>query len=512
MKIKNIIISTGSALLMLMSFSCDEDFLDKNPLDQISSETFWTSEDDVEMALAGSYARLRSGFLGYERPYLDCLSDNAAARSESYFDLPSVAIGNLSPNTSGGRGGFFPKFYNVPYDGISTFNFFLENIDKASSVDANQRNIYKGEVQFLRALLYFDLVQSFGDVILYPESPENVEESKKAKSSKEDVLSFIHEDLNIAIANLPNEPYTGHAVKGSAMALKAKVFLYEQKWTEAANLSMDIINSGIFSLSDDYSLMFLSAGQENNPEIMFSVKYLSPNSPQHSIEGMDVEFGWYGSISPYQDLADDYELTDGLPMSESPLYDPENPYQNRDPRLDMTMRLPGEIWTDPSGNPYEGESPITDFRMEKYIDFEHAPFNYAKANLTDQDYIHLRYADVLLMYAEAKNEVSGPDPSIYEALDEIRTRPGVNMPPVDQTKYNTVDLLRDYIRHERRVELALEGQRYFDLKRWNIAHIKIPTVNNPAGIPLKFEQHHYLLPFPQYELDANPQLEQNPGY
>ena len=209
---------------------------------------------------------------------------------------------------------------------------------------------------------------------------------------------------------------------------------------------------------------------------------------------------------------DDYELLDGQSILESPLYDPNNPYQNRDPRMDMTLKLPGEVWTDASGNPYEGEPPVTDFKMEKYVDFEHAPFNYGKANLTDQDYIHLRYADVLLMYAEAKNEVSGPDATIYDVLDEIRARPGVNMPPVNQSKYNTQDLLREYIRRERRVEIALEGQRYFDIKRWNIAHTKLPTVNNPAGIPLKFEQHHYLLPFPQYELDANDQLEQNSGY
>ncbi|MEX2565667.1 MAG: RagB/SusD family nutrient uptake outer membrane protein [Cyclobacteriaceae bacterium] len=512
MKIKTIIIAAGSAFLMLVSFSCDEGFLDKNPLDQISNKTFWNTKADVDMALAGCYARLRGGFLGYERPYLDCLSDNAVVPFDSYFGFPSVTLGNLNPNTSGGRGGFFQKFYNVPYDGISTFNYFLENIDRVSSIDANQRNIYKGEVQFLRALVYFDLVQSFGGVILYTELPENVEESRIAKSSKEDVLNFIHQDLDFAIANLPNEPYSGHAVKGSAMALKTRVLLYEQKWTEAATISMDIISSEIFGLSDNYSLMFLTAGQENNPEIMFSVRYLSPNSPQHSIEGMDVEFGWYGGISAYQDLVDDYELIDGQSVSESPIFEPNNPYQNRDPRLDMTIKLPGEIWTDPTGNPYEGEPALTDFKMEKYIDFEHAPFNYGKANLTDQDYIHIRYADVLLMYAEATNEVSGPDATVYGALDEIRARPGVNMPPVDQSKYNTKDLLRDYIRRERRVELALEGQRYFDLKRWNIAHIKMPTINNPAGIPLKFEQHHYLLPFPQYELDVNAQLEQNPGY
>jgi starch-binding outer membrane protein, SusD/RagB family len=119
---------------------------------------------------------------------------------------------------------------------------------------------------------------------------------------------------------------------------------------------------------------------------------------------------------------------------------------------------------------------------------------------------------VLLMYAEAKNEVSGPDATVYAAINQVRARSGINMPPVDQAKYNTKEKLRDYIRHERRVELALEGQRYNDLKRWNIAHLKLPTLKNPAGTPLIFETKNYVLPFLQSELDNNPMLVQNTGY
>jgi hypothetical protein len=221
---------------------------------------------------------------------------------------------------------------------------------------------------------------------------------------------------------------------------------------------------------------------------------------------MDVQIGWYSCINPYQDLVDEYECTDGKMISESPLYNAATPFANRDPRLVLTMRrVAEESWPDPQ------DPGQTGYVMRKYADFSHAPFSYARTD-SDQDMVSIRYADVLLMYAEAKNEDSGPEAGIYDALDEIRSRPGVNMPPVDRAKYNTKESLRDFIRHERRVELALEGYRYFDIKRWGIAHTKLPTLKNPGGVNLVFEQKNYRFPFPQAELDNNPQLKQNDGY
>jgi hypothetical protein len=206
-------------------------------------------------------------------------------------------------------------------------------------------------------------------------------------------------------------------------------------------------------------------------------------------------------------------MTDGKMITESPLYNPATPYVNRDPRMDLTLKLPGEVWKNAAGTPWtQSYATNTGFLMEKYVDLSRAPFTAATATQTDQDYIHLRYADVLLMYAEAKNEVSGPDATVYAAINQVRARPGINMPPVDQAKYDTKDKLREFIRHERRVEFALEGQRYNDLKRWNIAHIKLPTLKTPSGTPLVFLTKNYVLPFPQSELDNNPFLVQNPDY
>jgi hypothetical protein len=146
------------------------------------------------------------------------------------------------------------------------------------------------------------------------------------------------------------------------------------------------------------------------------------------------------------------------------------------------------------------------------VNWANFPFDYIKSNRQDQNMVHIRYADVLLMYAEAKNELSGPDASIYAALNQIRQRPGVNMPPVNESLYGSQSALRDFIRHERRIEFALEGARYYDLKRWGLMAEKLSAIQNPGGVQLSFGEKNNVLPFPQVELDKNPNLKQNTGY
>jgi hypothetical protein len=516
MRIINKIYSGFLLVLLFTGVSCNKDFLDRNPLNSVSSQIFWASEADVQTALAGVYSRLQQNFLGYERVYLDGLTDNA------YLDPGNGNQSNMTNMTTGsisaGLGGALPNMYSTPYRAIASCNYFLDNIDKAPLTDA-KKNAYKAEVRFIRALSYFDLVQSFGGVVIYKNFPEKLEDAKIAKSTKEQVYAFIEEDLDFAIANLPDEKYNGHAVKGSAQGIKARVLITEQKWADAVTILQQIMTAGKFSLSNNYAALFRTAGQTTaavNTEIMFSTQYLAPTNPQRispGAAGMDIELGWWSLMQPYQDLANEYEMTDGKMITESPLYNPAKPYVNRDPRMDLTLKLPGEVWKNAAGTPWtQSYATNTGFLMEKYVDLSRAPFTAATATQTDQDYIHLRYADVLLMYAEAKNEVSGPDATVYAAINQVRARPGINMPPVDQAKYDTKDKLREFIRHERRVEFALEGQRYNDLKRWNIAHIKLPTLKTPSGTPLVFLTKNYVLPFPPSELDNNPFLVQNPDY
>ncbi|KAA0988795.1 RagB/SusD family nutrient uptake outer membrane protein [Dyadobacter aurulentus] len=487
--------------------SCDDGFLDREPLHAISGESFWKTQADVDMALVGVYRRLQSNLFGHRRTHLDGYSDNSYDRHQQ-IGFQNLTIGITNPSNVPSA------LYNDPYAGIAACNYFLENVGSVTALPPATAGIYIAEVRFLRALFYFELVQFFGDVVLYKTPPKTAEDAKIAKSPKADVLAFIVEDLDDAISKLPATAYSGHAVKASAQMLKARVRLYQQNWADAVALTSDIMGTNTFSIfQGGYANLFLQPTQQGNPEIIFSTKYLAPNNPQGN-EGMLVEIGWYGGNQPYQNLVDEYETASGKMITDaSSGYDPANPYDKRDPRLKMTILVPGDKYVNPDGSTFATSDPIlTGFAQKKYMDVSKLPWDRSKITVTDMNIVHMRYAEVLLAYAEAKNEVSGPDASIYDALNKIRSRTGVNLPPVSQTMYNTKEKLRDFIRHERRVELAMEGHRYFDLKRWGIIAQKLATVKNPAGVTLSFGEKNNVLPFPQSEIDRNKSLVQNTGY
>jgi starch-binding outer membrane protein, SusD/RagB family len=512
MKLKNKIVITGTMVLMFVSLSCNKDYLDKNPTDQLSNDTFWKNAGEVKMALAGCYSRLYGSFQSYLRGYMDGLGEGHLAYWGFYGFEDNYKMGVISPASGGGK----DDLYSSSYRAIAQCNFFLDNVDNATTVDEAVITQSKAEVRFLRALFYFDLVQCFGDVIIYPTSPATPEESKIAKSPKADVYAFIHEDLDFAIANLPDVNYTaGHAVKGSAMGLKARVLITQENWSETTALCQQIMSSGKFSIYEDYEGMFIKRGQKNNPEIMFACDYLGPDL-YHSYYGINIEFAKHIFVN--RPMEDAFECSDGLPISESPLYDPENVWINRDPRHTYIMRNPvGTDWPD---HYKYSEYDITGWQNRKYID-PTVGGNYANNFKNDWNYILIRYADIVLMYAEAKNELSGPDQSVYDAINLVRSRPVpasvfpdlTPLPPIDQTRYNTKELLRAYIQHERFVEFPMEGIRYFDLKRWKIAHIIIPQYQNQAGNSYVFQNpRDYLWPFSTREMDSNPNLVQTTGY
>jgi hypothetical protein len=489
------------SILIGVSPSCKKDFLDKNPLDALSSQTFWKSDIDVQQALTGVYSKLQKGFYSDSKVFLDAYSDNAYDRF-SYFGFDNATMGIMNSSSVSGA-----NFYNTPYSGIAACNFFLDNVGKAP-IAASALAGYTAEVRFLRAMYYFDLVQAFGGVVLYKTEPTSISSSKIAQSGKDDVLTFVNQELDFAIANLPDNAYNGHAVKASALAEKARVALFQNDWVTAANLTNQIIIGGKFSISPDYKGLFITSTQQNNPEIIFSTKYLGPND----VNNFDLYLGKYAALAPYQNLVDEYETTNGKMITDPTSgYNSAHPYVNRDPRLGYSIQVPGDDFINPNGSVFQhSDLLLTGYAPKKYVDLSHLPFS--NGQLSDQNVIHTRYADVLLMYAEAKNEASGPDASIYQALNQIRSRPTVNLPPVNQAVYSTQSTLRDFIRHERRVELALEGFRYYDLKRWNIMEQKLSQMKNPGGVQLKFGEINNVLPFPLSEITANPQLKQNQGY
>ena len=522
MKMKNILSYTGAVILMLASSSCNKTFLDKNPLDAISNPTFWNTKEDVAMALAGCYSRMYGTLMDYQRGYIDALGEDTY-NYWGFFNTEQMVLGVIS-STSGGMPN---DIWNGSYKAISQCNFFLDNVDKAKTVDVAVITTAKAEAKFLRALFYFDLVMGFGDVPLYKKSPATEEEYKIARNPKAEVLAFIHEDLDYAIANLPEIGYyTGHAVKGSAKGFKARVLISQENWSATAALCQEIMTSGKFSIYKDYEGMFLKRGQPNNPEIMFACEYKGPEK-YHSTYGINIEYAKHIFLTTY--LRDAYDCIDGLPITESALYDstgiaasmavipdetkPWKFRNNRDPRFRYTIRGQNTNWL---GHYETGFYDVTGVQNRKYIDTT-IQGNYTFNYLNDWNCVLLRYADVLLMYAEAQNEATGPSASVYNAIDQVHTRPTIYptrpaMPPMDRTRENTKEKVRDYIRKERLLEFVMEGLRPNDLKRWKIAHIIMPKLKNPGGIPYVFEMKHYLWPIQQGEMDANKKLVQTTGY
>lgn len=502
--------------LLILTVSC-QGFLDKNPLNSVSENIFWNDENDVKIAVAGVYSRLQENFMGYERVYLDALTDNAFADpgNSNQSNLSRMTIGGISP----GLGGVLSNLYSTPYKIISSANFFLDNVDRVE-LDEEVLNGYKAEIRFLRALAYFDLVQNYGGVVIYKNFFSKVEDARIPKSSEQEVYDFIHEDLDFAIDHLNNAPYKGKAVKASALGIKARAYMVQEKWESARPLLEEIINSGLFGLSDNFEQLFTTEGQKKSNvvrEILFATQYLAPNNV-HRLKpgagGLDIELGWFAMMQPYENLVRAFQMSDGLSEEESPLYDQDNPFENRDPRLYLTVKMPEEVWVNPQTGYVWSEfyNSYTGFHVRKYVDLTRLPLTSSTASQTDQNYIHLRYADVLLMYAEVLNEIGGPALEVYDAINQVRARPGVEMPAIDASVVSSQSELREVIREERRVELALEGVRYHDLKRWNVAHIVLPKIKNPSGVQYVFKEHHYRLPFTISELENNPALEQNPGY
>lgn len=514
-------------VLLLFITSCSSDFLDRNPLDQPSNEAFWNTEKDALAAATGCY---EGWFSMDEVVYFDCASDNAY-NPYAWENWQVQATGYATPNNYGQN--------YMKYDKIVRCNNFLANIDRPI-MSEEVRSRLTSEVRFLRAWHYFLKVTLYGDVPLITEVL-GVDNSNLPRTPKAEVVKFILDELTAIAPELP-ESYTGENVgrvtKGAALTLKARMEIFEGDYTACAATCEQIMKLN-YSLFPDYRGLFKIANV-NNAEVIMDVQYVE-NLAKNTILGVmpPASVGGWSSIDPTQALVDAYECTDGKTISESKVYDPKEPYKNRDPRLDATIIYPGCLYEgkyfnsidvkDPNGDYYApyGRSK-TGYHPRKYID---NLADYADMWNTGMNAIVMRYAEVLLMYAESKVELNQIDASAYEALNTIRTRAG--MPEIDRAIYNNQSKMRELVRRERRVELAMEGLRWFDICRWKIGEEVMPgqvygallgTVDPENGtlnltderikteVRLFDPAKHYLWPIPQDVIDATDAIKQNPGY
>ncbi len=539
-----------SLAVLSLTVSCSKinDYLDKAETGGSTEKDVFSSYVQAERFLAQVYSRLPSEYSSH----YSALTDEATVNIKNSTEGKIMEL-QFTPSSSS----TFNRWEQL-YSDIRSVNIFLKNVDNIPTNNANQNvgnSQIKGEAHFLRAFFYAELFKRYGGVPLISEVIAIQPEMSFPRNSTEETVAFIQQECDLAINLLPisyGSTELGKPTKGAAMALKARTLLYAAsplhsptndlgKWKKAADAAKDVMDLNTYSLHSNYKLLFHTRA---SPEIIF----------QHNVNntGYTAEFlaralgGIRGYWGPIQNMVDDYEMTNGeLPILSynpdgtpvvNPLsgYNPQKPYEKRDPRFYMSILYNGAKWRNTLINTFVGGTDgvsgdpnsrnLSGYLFCKMLD-ENAYMLPTPKNGSNY-WIFMRYAEVLLNYAEAQNEyLDAPDNSIYEAVNEIRKRPGVNMPdiPSGLTKVE----MRERIRHERRIELAFESHRFWDIKRWRISTDVLKGAYGMKATkqadgsfnyerfliePRNIPAHYDLFPIPQSIINKNLSLKQNPGY
>jgi hypothetical protein len=518
-KMKKIIVLL---LLSIATVSCNDDFLDRSSLTQIAEDNFWQSEEDAFLALNGVYAALQSrsmyggglnAWIGF--PSFDNFGDNA------FNQFKWEGAGIFMEGTLTADAGPTRNIWEDHYRAIARANLVIQNVQAIDDdlIAENSKNDILGQAYFLRALLYFNLSVYYQDVPLITE-PQLLDDAFVSKNNYAEVTAQVIEDLVDAVELLPmpsSRPASqfGYATKGSALGLLARVQLYNKNYSGENGVlfaTQELLGMG-YSLHPNYEQLFSLEG-ENSPEIVFSIRFdRDPNN--NNGETFSATFLGTPKVDerPMPNLVNDYYATDGLPISESPLYNPQNERANRDPRAGATIYFPGDAFLlEPNVVTFTGNSP-TRYGKRKYIRRAPEPDSGGVGGAGSQDFYLIRYADVLLMRAEALAE-TGDLGGAASLVNQVRAR--VNMPSVQQVEgITSQQAMIDIVRHERRVELALEGLRFMDLKRWGeVQQAFERAASDPVGPynPNFQGLRSEFFPIPQSEIDVNPQLEQHPAW
>ncbi len=540
-------------LLLPFVFSCSEDVLDRTPLDSYSDAAVWNDPALISAFISNIYR----GF-PVDWNTTACATDEVTRRNNATYNM--ITAGDLTPgNTqmlnywyggSGGNSGGAGYWSCSYYETISKCNIFFANIEKAT-FDETLKDRMIGEVTFLRAYAYFRLVSFYNGVPLITKTFNLDDDFYLPRNTYDECMKFVLDELEASIPLLPltyDAANTGRITKGTAMAAKARALLYmasplnnpsndQDKWQKAADAAKAVMDLGIYSLYPDYRKSY----QDNaiyNSEVIWSRLYNNVPYPEMRIELSHFPPGYYGyaHIHPLQNMVDEYERTNGLLPKEDPEYNPyQGQWENRDPRFYASISYDGAMFQGREvecflpGGKDSNEGPIeawnattTGYYARKFGN--ESIIRPRDTNVGNTPWPHFRYNEVLLNFAEA-NYFLGKEDVCRQYINMIRSRPGVNMPAV--TAAGT-DLLKK-LQHERKIELFLEGHRYFDVRRWKIAPEvlsidaeKVSIQKDPvSGVktytysvfqPRHFPEKMYYLPIPQEEMEKNPSLVQNPGY
>ncbi len=538
------------------------------PLDEFTEDYVFDPNDETgvlaEQFLNNIYTYLPSGFNRIGGDVLAAATDDAISSRNINGSIEILrGKGRMTSSTSNPD-----EFWASGYAGIRKANIFLEKIDVVPT-GAQKKDFWKTDARFLRAMFYFEMVKRYGGVPLIGNtifSPTDAIEVKR--STFEECINYIVAELDAIKDTTRPTPVPGgdwgKISKGIVLTLKAKVLNYaasplynggnvalsspsaafqgylnadESRWVKAANAAKDVIDLNVYQLAPILNIFI----QRSNTEMILA--YLRPTTRDLMLDNgligfNDVNTKGKGLTSPTQNLVDAFPMINGNPISD-PTYDPANPYANRDPRLDRSVFLNGTQWLRRNVETFEGglDKPNisglyqtrTGYYSKKYMNYNfRTSFEYSLQHVNFQIF---RYADVLLMYAEALNESNATPPAaVYDILRDIRTRAGLTASnnfgiPATMTKTEA----RTFIQDERRIEFFMEEQRYWDVRRWKLAEtlfnqdLKGVTISQSGtnsytydpfiATTINFESPKmYSYPIPNGEILRNPNLVQNIGW
>lgn len=500
---------------------CMEDYLDLYPEDKITSANFPESEDDIKLLLNGAYALLREKEIYNQGLFGFGISDGATPNAYNWGSdeiFNKLGNGRLSASDAGIVTFRWTRCYAI----ISRTNYLLSCLEKVD-LSPDVRAIYEGETHFLRGLAYAVLAESYGGVPIIKESVSTEEARTIKRASLEETWGQAVADYNIAIDNLKAEaPASGRATKGAALGMKMKAYLYQGNYKEVLTCVNEIDELKKYGLYNSYEGLF-DPKNEGNKEILFDIQYMEGENSQGCFVDQYCGTGtgsWTrGSrYVPTDDLVAAYETLDGSSVN------PDDPYTNRDPRLAFTVVLPGSYilghrfpnYLYPGGAFNHPGNRLKHLSTRKY-----RVQNEADLPTSGQSYINdiiLRYADVLLSKAEALIETNGSVADAIALINRVRTeRDDVKITVLPTTLSR--EEAREKLRQERRVEFALEGRYWSDVKRWKIGKDLYPLVikdHTGSVIDTKFPNgyldYYDLLPIPDSECSLNSNLVQNTGW
>ncbi len=483
-------------LLSVILFGVSCDHLDTRLDTQATDETIETGYSALFGFGYAPYSFLHSGFYTLSGNLFAAATDEGENTDPS-SDAQMFNLGAISPYVNPDNP------YSNNYSGIRAANYFLENSEdyverlkhNRDTISENEKWQYQLDVQdigwlraesrVLRAYFYFDLIKRYGGVPLVTKVLQYGENTHLPRNSYDDIIDFIVREVDAVKDDLQvdwkefDAGRDGRFTQGAALALKSRALLYAasplnnpgndlDRWRKAAKAAHDVISLGLYSYHPDYGELFLGDNSTWSSESIFAIRLGGNND----IEKMNYPIGTPGGasgVTPSHNLVQAYEYL-GTP-------DPENPYANRDPRLSATIVYNNstwnartiEIWPGGNDDPANLNTSRTGYYLKKFLN---PALNLTQNETELHSWIVFRYAEIVLNYAEAMNEAYGPDNdngyglSARQAINQLRGRTGVGMP--DVIAANQMEM-RERIKHERRIELAFEDHRYWDLLRWKDA-------------------------------------------